>query len=72
VPIKEGMKQRTDHPQHGRPDAGERDEPVYSDEERQRDREELIRQLRDQIASGDYRPSIGRISMNIFADITGD
>ncbi|BBD06945.1 flagellar biosynthesis anti-sigma factor FlgM [Desulfovibrio ferrophilus] len=51
---------------------GEHDEPTYTEEERQRDRAELIEQLRSQIESGEYKPSIGRISMNIFTDITGD
>lgn len=72
MPIKEGMKQRRENLQHGRPDEAEYDEPVYTDEERQRDRAELIEQLRAQIESGDYKPSIGRISMNIFADVAGE
>ncbi|MBU1001727.1 MAG: flagellar biosynthesis anti-sigma factor FlgM [Proteobacteria bacterium] len=66
------MKQRHEDMDLSHPGLSESEEPVYTEDERQRDRSELIKQLRAKIKSGSYEPSIGRISMNIFSDIAGD
>lgn len=69
-----GMKHRdNDHLEYGVIDgAEEAPEELYSEEEEQKDRSALIEELRSQIQSGTYTPSIGRISVNIFGDIAGD
>lgn len=72
MPIKRGMKQRREDMDLSPLGVSECEEPVYTEDERQRDRSELIKQLRAKIESGSYEPSIGRISMNIFSDIAGE
>lgn len=48
------------------------DESEYTEEERTRDRAALIEELRAQVQSGEYKPSIGRISMNLVSNLAGD
>lgn len=59
-------------PEYPATDDQGRDEPVYTDEERTRDRAALISELRAQILSGEYKPSIGRISMGLLSNLAGD
>ncbi|WP_461209130.1 hypothetical protein [Desulfocurvus sp. DL9XJH121] len=47
-------------------------EPCYSEEERLQDRAALVDELRAKVRSGEYKPSIGRISVNIFANLAED
>lgn len=70
-----GMKHRDkDHPDYELIDGHEKEsaEELYSQEEEQQDRSALLDELRSQIQSGTYTPSIGRISVNIFGDLSGD
>lgn len=48
------------------------DEPVYTEEERLADRAALVAELRAKVRSGEYRPSIGSISMHIAAELAED